>query len=295
MSRSIFSSYLELCKPKIIALMLLTSTVGILLAPDTAHLWQALLFGNLGIGLCASAAAAINHVIDQKIDAKMKRTHNRPLVKGQVDTANALVFAGSLAFLGMSTLMIWINNTTAILTLASLVGYAIIYTSFLKRVTTQNIVIGGIAGAMPPLLGWVAVTNSIDANGCLLVLIIFLWTPPHFWALAIAKKEEYAKTGIPMFSVIYGSGLTSLHLLLYTLLLVLSTLLPYLTGLSGLVYLSLTMLLNIRFVYLSWKLWRQPEDLLLAMRIFWYSIYYLMLLFVALLLDKYLSLLSLNI
>ena len=294
MSRSVFLSYVELCKPKIIALMLLTSTVGILLAPDASNLWQALLFGNLGIGLCASAAAAINHVIDQKIDARMQRTRNRPLVKGRVDTVNAIIFAGVLTLLGMSVLIILVNAKTAALTLASLIVYAIIYTSFLKRVTTQNIVIGGIAGAMPPLLGWVAVTNSIDANGCLLVLIIFLWTPPHFWALAIAKKEEYAKTGIPMFSVIYGSDLTSLHLLLYTLLLVLSTLLPYLTGLSGIVYLCVTMLLNIRFLYLSWKLWKNPDDLFLAMKLFWYSIYYLMFLFVALLLDKYLKFFLLN-
>ena len=289
MIKSICLSYLELCKPRIIALMLLTSTVGILLAPATGDLWNALIFGNLGIGLCASAAAAINHVIDQKIDAKMRRTSKRPLVKGSVDTVNALIFAAALTFTGMALLIVMVNATTAVLTMASLIGYAIIYTSFLKRVTTQNIVIGGIAGAMPPLLGWVAVTDSIDARAWLLVLIIFLWTPPHFWALAIAKKEEYEKTKIPMFSVIYGIELTSLHALLYSLLLIISTMLLYLIGMTSIIYLVLVTLLNIRQLHLSWKLWKRPNDRILAMQLFWYSIYYLMLLFAILLLDKYLT------
>ncbi|KZZ47664.1 protoheme IX farnesyltransferase, partial [Oleiphilus sp. HI0118] len=187
-----WKDYLELCKPKVVALMLLTSVVGMLLATYSLPSWQALILGNLGIALMAGSAAAINHVVDQRIDVHMARTRNRPLAVGKVDSASALIFAAAIGALGMLVLMVWVNALTAWLTLASLIGYALIYTMYLKRATPQNIVIGGLAGAAPPLLGWTASTGYLDPHALLLVLIIFAWTPPHFWALAIHRKEEYA-------------------------------------------------------------------------------------------------------
>ena len=279
--------YLELCKPKVVALMLLTSVIGMLLASPTIVSVDILLLGNLGIALCAGSAATINHLVDKRIDTKMRRTHNRPIVKGRVGPYQALAFALIIGVLGMAILLLFINALTAWLTLASLVGYALVYTLFLKRATPQNIVIGGLAGAAPPLLGWTAVTNSLDANGLLLVLIIFAWTPPHFWALAIHRKDEYAKADVPMLPVTHGEYYTKLHILLYTILMVLATVLPYLTGMFNWLYLSGALVLGGGFIYWSLMLLfgKHPDT---PMATFKYSITYLMVLFVIMLLDHYL-------
>lgn len=230
--------YLELTKPpRVVALMILTSVIGMLLAAPGIPGWSVLLFGNLGIALLAGAAAVVNHVVDQKIDTVMARTRKRPVATGRIAPLDALLFATVLAALGMVVLVWQVNELTAWLTLASLVGYAGVYTLFLKRATPQNIVIGGLAGAMPPLLGWTAVTGQVEGHALLLVLIIFAWTPPHFWALAIHRKEEYAKAGIPMLPVTHGNRYTELHILLYTLMLLAVSLLPFVTGMSGGIYL----------------------------------------------------------
>ena len=218
-SQAIWRDYLELTKPKVVVLMLITSLVGMFLATRAGVPWTVLLFGNLGIALCAGGAAAVNHVVDRRIDAVMARTHKRPLAEGRVTPAAALTFALVLAVLGQALLLAFTNPLTAWLTLASLLGYAVVYTGFLKRATPQNIVIGGLAGAAPPLLGWTAATGHVSAEPLLLVLIIFAWTPPHFWALAIHRKEEYAKADIPMLPVTHGPQFTRLSILLYTLLL----------------------------------------------------------------------------
>ena len=225
--------FLELTKPRVVALMLITAVIGMCMAVPGFVPWQPLVLGNIGIAFCAGAAAAINHVVDERIDQKMSRTTNRPVAQGRVSQSEAIVFATLLAILGTALLAVTVNVLTAVLTVASLVGYAFIYTMFLKRATPQNIVIGGLAGAAPPLLGWTAVTGEIHAHGLLLVLIIFAWTPPHFWALAIHRKEEYAAVGIPMLPVTHGNRFTALHILLYTILMFLITLLPYITLLSG--------------------------------------------------------------
>ncbi len=278
--------YYELCKPRVVALMILTSAVGMLLALDNGIPWHALFWGNLGIALMASSAAAINHIVDQKIDAVMARTQKRPIVQGRVDNLHALFFAFTLAVAGMLILVMWVNQLTAWLTLASLIGYAVIYTLFLKRATPQNIVLGGLAGAAPPLLGWTAVTNSVDGHALLLVLIIFAWTPPHFWALAVHRKKEYASAGIPMLPVTHGERYTKLHILLYTLILFAVTLLPFITGMCHWIYFVSAVILGLRFLDWAVAMWRDSRPHA-AIKTFKYSITYLMLLFVALLVDHY--------
>jgi protoheme IX farnesyltransferase len=281
--------YLALTKPKVVALIVLTSIVGTLLAVPGWPPLIPLVLGNLGIGLAASSAAAINHVLDRHIDARMARTRRRPLPSGQLQPVNAMIFASALGAVSMLLLGLWVNTLTAVLTFASLIGYAIVYTVWLKRATPQNIVIGGAAGAAPPVLGWAAVTGTIDPHALLLFLIIFAWTPPHFWALAIARRNDYAKVDIPMLPVTHGVEFTRLHVLLYTLILTVVTLLPYLTGMSGLPYLAAALVLNARFLWhaVVLKVSRRDE---LPMRVFRFSITYLMWLFLALLVDHYLPL-----
>ena len=287
--RAGWRDYLELTKPKVVVLMLITSLVGMFLATRAGVPWTVLLFGNLGIGLCAGAAAAVNHVVDRRIDALMARTHKRPLAEGRVAPAPALLFALLLAVLGMVLLLTFTNPLTAWLTLASLLGYAVVYTSFLKRATPQNIVIGGLAGAAPPLLGWVAVSGHLSAEPLLLVLIIFAWTPPHFWALAIHRKAEYAKADIPMLPVPHGEHYTKVHILLYTCVLLAVSLLPFAIHMSGPLYLACALLLGLRFLQWAWVLYRgvRPHA---AIKTFKYSVWYLFLLFIALLVDHYLLL-----
>jgi protoheme IX farnesyltransferase len=287
--RASWRDYLELTKPKVVVLMLITSLAGMFLATRAGVSWSVLLFGNLGIGLCAGGAAVVNHVVDRRIDALMARTHKRPLAQGRVGPLPALLFALVLALLGMALLLVFTNPLTAWLTLASLLGYAVLYTGFLKRATPQNIVIGGLAGAAPPLLGWVAVSGHVSAEPLLLVLIIFAWTPPHFWALAIHRKEEYAKADIPMLPVTHGERYTKLHILLYTLVLLAVSLLPYTIHMSGLLYLACALVLGLRFLQWAWVLYRgsRPHA---AIGTFKYSIGYLFALFIALLLDHYLLL-----
>ena len=279
--------YLELTKPRVVVLMLITSLVGMFLATRAGVPWTVLVFGNLGIALCAGAAAAVNHVVDRRIDAIMARTHKRPLAVGRVAPVSALLFALVLGVAGMALMLTFTNALAAWLTLASLIGYAVIYTGFLKRATPQNIVIGGLAGAAPPLLGWVAVTGHVTAEPLLLVLIIFAWTPPHFWALAIHRKAEYAKADIPMLPVTHGEHYTKVHILLYTFALLAVSLMPYVIHMSGLLYLACAWVLGGRFLQWAWVLYRdsQPHA---AINTFKYSIWYLFLLFIALLLDHYL-------
>ena len=278
--------FLELTKPRVVALMLITALIGMCMAVPGFVPWEPLILGNLGIGLCAGAAAAINHVVDERIDQKMSRTTNRPVATGRVSQTEALIFAALLAVLGAVLLAWTINVLTAVLTVASLVGYAFIYTMFLKRATPQNIVIGGLAGAAPPLLGWTAVTGEIHAHGPSLVLIIFAWTPPHFWALAIHRKEEYAAVGIPMLPVTHGNRFTALHILLYTILMFLITLLPFATLLSGWIYLVSAVVLGVIFLYWSIEILRERNPKA-PMETFKYSINYLLLLFVAMLADHW--------
>ena len=278
--------FLELTKPRVVALMLITAVIGMCMAVPGFVPWQPLVLGNIGIALCAGAAAAINHVVDERIDQKMSRTTNRPVAQGRVSQSEAIAFATLLAILGTALLATTVNVLTAVLTVASLVGYAFIYTMFLKRATPQNIVIGGLAGAAPPLLGWTAVTGEIHAHGLLLVLIIFAWTPPHFWALAIHRKEEYAAVGVPMLPVTHGNRFTALHILLYTILMCLITLLPYITLLSGWIYAVAATLLGLRFLYWSVEILREknPDA---PMATFKFSITYLMVLFIAMLADHW--------
>jgi protoheme IX farnesyltransferase len=285
--RPSWRDYLELCKPKVVALMLLTSLIGMLLASTTMVPLSIIFWGNLGIALCAGSAATINHLVDRQIDQKMSRTSNRPVAKGRVAPQQALIFALAVGLLGMLVLLVFVNALTAWLTLASLLGYALVYTLFLKRATPQNIVIGGLAGAAPPLLGWTSVTNSIDGHGLLLVLIIFAWTPPHFWALAVHRKDDYAKADIPMLPVTHGEQYTKLHILLYTIILCIVTILPYLTGMFGWLYLLGAIVLGSGFIYWSIVMLVQKEGNA-AMETFKYSIVYLMALFVIMLLDHYL-------
>lgn len=278
--------YLELTKPRVVALMILTSLIGMLLAAPGIPGWSVLLFGNLGIALLAGAAAVVNHVVDQKIDTVMARTRKRPVATGRIAPFDAILFAVVLAAVGMIVLMWQVNELTAWLTLASLVGYAGIYTLFLKRATPQNITIGGLAGAMPPLLGWTAVTGQVEGHALLLVLIIFAWTPPHFWALAIHRKEEYAKAGIPMLPVTHGNKYTELHIVLYTVMLLVVSLLPFATGMSGGIYLVGALVLGLRFLQYAIRLLK-GDDRRVAMDTFKYSIVYLMALFVVLLVDHF--------
>src|ERR1700737_3373672 len=278
--------YLELTKPKVSLLIVFTAVVGMVLASPGWVPLPALIFGSLGIALASGSAAAFNHILDRRIDEHMARTRRRPLPTGHLGRRQAGLFAALLGLASMLVLWLLVNGLTAALTFCSLIGYAMVYTMWLKRATPQNIVIGGAAGAAPPVLGWAAVTNTVDPHALLLFLIIFTWTPPHFWALAIARRDDYAKVGIPMLPVTHGIPYTRLQIVLYTILLVLSTLLPYLTGMSGLIYLGAALVLNGRFLYYVLALRRglRPE---LPMRTFKFSITYLMLLFAALILDHY--------
>ncbi len=278
--------YLGVCKLKVVALIVFTAMVGMFLATPGMVPWSALVFGALGIGMAAASAAAINHVVDQYADAQMARTRNRPVASGHLTARNCLAFAFLLGGLAMWILVQFVNPLTAVLTFASLIGYAVVYTLYLKRATPQNIVIGGAAGAAPPVLGWTAVTGTVDPNALLLFLIIFVWTPPHFWALAIHRREEYAKVDIPMLPVTHGVNFTRLQVLLYTILLVVVTVMPFATGMSGLLYLLGALGLGAGFLYHAWALMRDDSGKQ-AMKTFGYSISYLMALFAFLLVDHY--------
>ena len=276
--------YLELCKPNVVLVMIVTAVIGMFMAVPGMVPLDVLVLGNLGIALCAAAAAAINHLVDRHIDRKMARTLNRPVAQGRVAPVQVVGFAALLGGLGMAILLLWINALTAWLTLASLLGYAVVYTLFLKRATPQNIVIGGLAGAAPPLLGWTAVTGAVHSHALLLVLIIFAWTPPHFWALALHRKDDYAKAGIPMLPVTHGDRYTKLHILLYTILMLVVTLQPYLTGMSGWLYLLGALVLGAGFLYWAIRLYLD-SDAALGMTTFKYSIIYLLALFAIMLVD----------
>ncbi len=281
-----WQNYLELCKPKVVLLLVFTAIVGMLLAVPGMPPIAEFIYASIGIGLASSSAAAINHFIDQKADAEMARTKNRPLPQGELNSKNVLIFAAILGVIAMAILIIFINLLTALLTFLSLIGYAVVYTMFLKRMTPQNIVIGGAAGAAPPVLGWCAMTGEVHPYALLLFLLIYVWTPPHFWALAIARREEYAKVNIPMLPVTHGAAYTRLHILLYTILLFIVTLLPYLTGMSGLIYLIPSALLSLGFIYMAIKMMRTKDDKT-AMQTFGFSIFYLMVVFALLLIDHY--------
>ena len=288
---STWRDYVALCKPKIVGLIVFTALVGTLMATPGPVALSLLVPAMLGIGLAAASAAAVNHVVDRKVDALMARTHKRPLPKGDLSARNAICFAAVLCVIAMVILALWVNVLTALLTFVSLIGYGVIYSMFLKRATPQNIVIGGAAGAAPPVLGWTAVSGSLEPHALLLFLIIFAWTPPHFWALAIARRKDYENAEIPMLPVTHGLEFTRLHILLYTLLLFIVTLLPYLTGMSGITYLSGALALGGGFLYFTVKLMRQPEEAT-AMSTFSYSIWYLMGLFAVLLVDHYIPALA---
>jgi len=279
--------YYELTKPRVVMLIVFTAIVGMFLAVPGWPGATALVFGTIGIGMAASSAAVFNHVLDARIDIHMLRTRGRPLPQGRLSETNALMFASAICVLSMIILWFLVNPLTTMLTFGSLIGYAVVYTVFLKRATPQNIVIGGAAGAAPPILGWTAVTGEITSGALLLFLIIFVWTPPHFWALAIARKDEYAKVGIPMLPVTHGEDYTRLSILLYTILLVLITVLPYLTGMSGLIYLATALVLGGMFLNHAIRMRLNKEDVELPMRTFRFSITYLAILFAALLIDHY--------
>jgi protoheme IX farnesyltransferase len=279
--------YLELTKPRVVSLIMFTAIVGMFLAVPGFPPAGALVWGTIGIALAASSAAAINHVLDRRIDAEMSRTRSRPLPRGTVSEAYALAFAFVLGAGSMLILALLVNALTAILTFFSLIGYAVVYTVWLKRATPQNIVIGGAAGAAPPVLGWTAVTGEMHADALLLFLIIFAWTPPHFWALAIARRDEYARVGIPMLPVTHGVEYTKLFIWYYTILLTVVTVMPWLTGMAGLPYLATALVLDGVFLRYAWAL-RVSDRADLPMRTFRYSINYLALLFAALLIDHYL-------
>ncbi len=283
----LWQDYLELTKPRVVALMIVTALIGMCMAVPGWVPWQPLVLGNLGIALCAGAAAAINHIVDERIDQQMARTQTRPVATGRITQRDAILFAAALALLGVWVLVVWVNVLTAVLTVASLIGYAFIYTMFLKRATPQNIVIGGLAGAAPPLLGWTAVTGEIHGHALLLVLIIFAWTPPHFWALAIHRREEYASVGIPMLPVTHGVGFTALHILLYTIIMFLITLMPFATHMSGPIYLAGAVVLGVIFLYWSIEIMR-GENANAPMKTFQYSITYLLALFIIMLVDHWL-------
>ena len=282
----VWRDYFELCKPKVVALILFTALVGMFLSTDGWVPFNAWFWGLLGIGLAASAGAALNHWVDQEIDARMDRTSARPLPQGNISSRGAVVFSLGLATLSMAILLTFVNTLTAVLTLASMVGYAVIYTMFLKRSTPQNIVLGGAAGAAPPVLGWTAVTGELHPEALLLFLIIFVWTPPHFWALAIRRRDDYARARVPMLPVTHGIALTKLHVLLYTVLLVIVTIMPFLVRMSGTIYLAGALALGLGFVYYALRLYRSDGDGY-AMKTFGYSIFYLSALFAFFLLDHY--------
>ncbi|MEO1766996.1 heme o synthase [Thiobacter aerophilum] len=281
--------FFALCKPRVVALIVFTAVIGMFLALPGMVPLRILIAGTVGIALVAGAAAAFNCLIEQKVDAIMARTRARPLPRGQVTPIQTLVFAGVVGGLGLFILNAYVNALTMWLTLATFVGYAVIYTVVLKPLTPQNIVIGGASGAMPPVLGWAAATGEVSADALLLFLIIFAWTPPHFWALALYRREEYAKAGMPMLPVTHGEAFTRLHVLLYTLILTACTLLPVASGMSGLIYLAAALVLDGVFLWYGWRLYRAYSDVL-AKKTFAYSILYLSLLFAALLVDHYLRL-----
>ncbi len=282
-----WSQYYQLTKPKVVFLIVFTAMVGMLLAVDGAVPINIFVFGLLGIGLAAASGAAINHVVDEHIDRIMERTRDRPLASGDLSQKAALIFALSIGSAGILLLVLFVNLLTAVLTLFSLVGYALIYSMYLKRATPQNIVLGGAAGAAPPLLGWTAVTGHVETEALLLFLIIFIWTPPHFWALAIRRREEYAKADIPMLPVTHGVEFTKIQILLYTVLLFVVALMPFIIHMSGLIYLAGAISLGLGFLYYAIKLYREKEPNVMAMKTFSYSIFYLSLLFAFLLVDHY--------
>lgn len=279
--------FYEMCKPRVVMLMILTSMVGMFLAVPGMVPVDVLILGNLGIALVAASGAVVNHLIDRKIDIQMKRTHNRPMAQGRVETTQTILFAISIGLAGMLILFYWVNPLCAWLTLASFIGYAFIYTGYLKHATPQNIVIGGLSGAMPPLLGWSAVTGTVESDALILVFIIFAWTPPHFWALAIHRKDEYAKSGVPMLPVTHGEYVTKVHIVVYTAILIVSSVFPYFSGMSGLLYLASAIALGAGFMVWSCLLMFKPKPTT-AMDTFRFSILYLALLFLALLVDHYL-------
>ena len=282
------SAFLDLCKPRVVALIVFTAMVGMALStPGLLPLWQ-FVWGSVGIALAAASAAALNHVIDRRVDARMARTRHRPLPTGVLNERQAVGFALVLAIVSMLVLTLLVNPLTAVLTFFSLIGYAVVYTVWLKRATSQNIVIGGAAGAAPPVLGWAAITGEVHAFALILFLIIFAWTPPHFWALAIYRREEYAGVGLPMLPVTHGVKFTRWQILFYTIVLILITLLPYLTGMSGLIYLAGTCVLNAGFLGYAIALLNNRNERL-AMDMFNYSVLYLMALFAILLVDHYLK------
>jgi heme o synthase len=280
--------FVALTKPRVVQLIVFCAVIGMLLAEPGWPTWHVLLPAAAGIWLVAAAAAAFNCLVEQHIDAKMARTAWRPTAKGQLSNAHTLLFSTLLCVAGSAMLLLWVNALTMWLTLATFVGYAVIYTVLLKPATPQNIVIGGASGAMPPLLGWAAMRGDVGAEAWLLVLIIFLWTPPHFWALALYRAEDYARAGLPMLPVTHGNAYTRLQILLYTLVLFAATLLPFVHGMSGPIYLAAAVVLGVWFIVLAWQLWRQYSDAL-ARKTFRFSIWYLSWLFAALLLDHYLS------
>jgi len=280
--------YLELCKPKVVVLIVFTAMVGMFLAVPGLVPWQPFIFGTLGIALASGSAAAINHLVDHKIDAQMARTQNRPLPTGHLNQRKAAIFAFVIGVLGLGMLLLFVNALTALLTFISLIGYAVVYTMYLKRATPQNIVIGGAAGAAPPVLGWTAITGDINAHSLLLFLIIFAWTPPHFWALAIHRREEYAKVDIPMLPVTHGVEFTKLQILLYTIILIIITILPFITLMSGVFYLGGALALGFGFLYYAVAI--RSDDEKMPMKTFGYSIFYLMALFAFLLIDHYIPL-----
>jgi len=284
-TRARWREYLELTKPRVVALMVFTVAVGMLLSSPGLLPWQPMLFGTLGIALVAGAAAAINHLVDRRLDAVMARTRARPLPRGALQQRDVAFFAAALCITGMALLLVFTNLLCALLTLASLLGYAVVYSLYLKHATPQNIVIGGAAGAAPPLLGWVAITGQVEGGALALFLIIFVWTPPHFWALAIHRRDDYAKAEVPMLPVTHGVPFTATRVVMYTVALLPISLLPVAIGMSGWLYLAVASLLGLRFVQHAWRL---KCDVLWGMPTFRFSIVYLFSLFAALLADHYL-------
>lgn len=281
-----WSDYLDCCKLKVVGLIAFTALVGMLLSVDGMVPLDKAFWGLLGISLAAAAGAAFNHVIDEDIDQRMERTKGRPIAQGTLKPRNVVIFALVLAFLSAVMLFVFVNTLTMMLTMASMVGYAVIYTMFLKRATPQNIVIGGAAGAAPPVLGWTSITGELHSEALLLFLIIFVWTPPHFWALAIKRQKEYAKVDVPMLPVTHGIAFTKLHVVLYTALLFIVTLMPFIVFMSGTVYLAGAVSLGVGFAYYAWKLYTTEGDEF-AMKTFGYSIFYLTALFAFFLIDHY--------
>jgi len=286
-TRTEWRDYYELTKPRVVMLIVFTAVVGMFLAVPGWPGIMPVVFGTLGIAMASSSAAVFNHVLDHRTDILMMRTRGRPLPQGKLTEKSALMFASSLCVMSMIILWFLVNPLTAVLTFISLIGYAVIYTAWLKRATPQNIVIGGAAGAAPPILGWTAVTNEVTSGALLLFLIVFVWTPPHFWALAIARLEEYRKVEIPMLPVTHGVPYTRLNILLYSILLLLVTIMPYLIGMSGLIYLVVALGLGGYFLYYAIRMYSDHEDEELPMQMFRYSISYLGYLFTALLIDHY--------